>query len=626
MSSTTLDITSTTTTTVGAVTIPASWNGIWERSSGTITVLEVKDGKIYNGTTNEELFPGNLSLTCNVSQITYERDYKATLKTDSSAYIQFVMNANFNQITFNDLIATTPVILAQFSKVTSTSTTEDTYVSTTTTTNETTSTTEDTYVSSTTTTTNVSNQVALPTFGVNPDSYDTTTDVTLSCSTSGAAIYYTTDGVTTPTESSTQYVNPIRITYGQTVIIKAIAVKSGMVGSDLAEGTFSVLAQVETPQFDVASGTEFGLPLTVNITSATASATIEYSTDGTNWTVGASVTLETATTTLRARATKSGMAVSEIATATYIKVDPKFSPTFSYVNTTSDTSPDLTSVTCEDFIKIKAPGADKVYYRIQYSGVWYPSDTTWTEVVGEDATIDASTAFSYLTLNRVKVKASKAGLADSDEVVIGDFKKVEMIVAYNSTSKNIYKVVDNNLVAWGSNPTSYPFVNKFGNDYYTFLTSGIRKNDISIGYGITAGTISIVKIVKNGANFDYYVKKTSDNKIYKLNYQANEQEWKNNPNGYTFINADSNGDVWARDSSSPVKVFKLDNTVEEFTYSTTGNYGTSVGILKKSDTNIYFNEANTTTKVVYIYRNNISTKIAEYDSLNYAILPVDVRE
>ena len=63
------------------------------------------------------------------------------------------------------------------------------------------------------------------------------TKITLSTTTSGATIYYTTDG-SAPTTSSTKYSSPITIT--KAITIKAIAVKSGMTNSSVATFNYTV--------------------------------------------------------------------------------------------------------------------------------------------------------------------------------------------------------------------------------------------------------------------------------------------------------------------------------------------------------------------------------------------------
>lgn len=63
--------------------------------------------------------------------------------------------------------------------------------------------------------------------------------VTLSCSTTGANIYYTTNG-DTPTAESTQYSSPISV--AETKTIKAIAIKDGLDNSNIAEASYTIYA------------------------------------------------------------------------------------------------------------------------------------------------------------------------------------------------------------------------------------------------------------------------------------------------------------------------------------------------------------------------------------------------
>ena len=65
----------------------------------------------------------------------------------------------------------------------------------------------------------------------------TSTSVTMSCTTYGAKIYYTDDGITTPTAASTLYTGAI--TLSATKTIKAIAILTGYTNSAVAEATYT---------------------------------------------------------------------------------------------------------------------------------------------------------------------------------------------------------------------------------------------------------------------------------------------------------------------------------------------------------------------------------------------------
>lgn len=78
--------------------------------------------------------------------------------------------------------------------------------------------------------------VSTPTFSPAGGTYATAQTVTISCATSGATIYYTTNG-TTPSEASTKYNAAINIS--ETTTLKAIAIKDGT-ESSVAEATYMI--------------------------------------------------------------------------------------------------------------------------------------------------------------------------------------------------------------------------------------------------------------------------------------------------------------------------------------------------------------------------------------------------
>ncbi|MGA3371202.1 MAG: chitobiase/beta-hexosaminidase C-terminal domain-containing protein [Terracidiphilus sp.] len=92
---------------------------------------------------------------------------------------------------------------------------------------------------------------ATPTFSILGGTYTSMQTVLLSDTTTGASIYYTTDGVTTPTINSTKYTGAITVSATET--IQAIAMASGYSASAVASATYTI-----TPGFTIT-----GKPVTV---------------------------------------------------------------------------------------------------------------------------------------------------------------------------------------------------------------------------------------------------------------------------------------------------------------------------------------------------------------------------
>ncbi len=113
---------------------------------------------------------------------------------------------------------------------------------------------------------------AMPTFDPPGGSYSTDQSVTLSCATSGATIYYTTDG-TMPTTSSTVYSGPLAVagdatrvtikavaesnTTGLSAVVSAVyAIQSPVSALPLLSGAWSVLASMNEGRCDMGIGND----------------------------------------------------------------------------------------------------------------------------------------------------------------------------------------------------------------------------------------------------------------------------------------------------------------------------------------------------------------------------------
>lgn len=182
----------------------------------------------------------------------------------------------------------------------------------------------------------VHERVANPVIEPDSQSFVEEVEVSITLSTFGATIYYTTDG-STPTADSTPYTVPFTVT--STTTVKAIGLKAGACPSDVVSETYTQIPEtVATPDIEPPS-TSFSGSLEISITCSTVGSTIYYTTDGSTPTPSSteySVPFNIgATTTVKAIAVAVGLSNSAVATETYTLVAGTFEVYWGYSSSTT---------------------------------------------------------------------------------------------------------------------------------------------------------------------------------------------------------------------------------------------------------------------------------------------------
>lgn len=158
-------------------------------------------------------------------------------------------------------------------------------------------------------------QVNTPTSSIQSGIYEGSITTTLYCATPGATIYYTTNG-STPTTNSTRYTGAI--TLGSSCILKILAVKTGMVNSNINQYSYTFTVKpkcnpvtITTDNAAVKSASFVG-SCSVKMTTTTPGATIKYSVNNGVWQTYTTAFTVSADCTIKAYATRSGYTDSDV--------------------------------------------------------------------------------------------------------------------------------------------------------------------------------------------------------------------------------------------------------------------------------------------------------------------------
>jgi glucosylceramidase len=185
-----------------------------------------------------------------------------------------------------------------------------------------------------------------PTFSPAAGTFSAAQSVSLSDSTAGASIHYTTDG-TTPSSASTLFSSATPIAVNSTTTIQAIAVASGYLNSAIGSATYTInLPAAAAPTFSPAPGS-YTTAQSVSLADTTIGAAIYYTIDGatptansTRFTTGTPISVST-TTTINAIAIVANYSNSAVATGTYTL--PGSASAVSVVMSTNDETDLLTA-------------------------------------------------------------------------------------------------------------------------------------------------------------------------------------------------------------------------------------------------------------------------------------------
>jgi hypothetical protein len=160
-------------------------------------------------------------------------------------------------------------------------------------------------------------QAATPVFNPGAGTYSSAQTVTISTTTPGATIYFTTNG-STPTTASAVYLGPITVSANETV--ETIAAATGYQTSSVGSAAYIIASPASVPTFTPGSGT-YTSAQTVTISTTTPGAAIYYTTNGTTPTTSSALYISPITVssseTVEAIAVATGYSSSSAGSATY---------------------------------------------------------------------------------------------------------------------------------------------------------------------------------------------------------------------------------------------------------------------------------------------------------------------
>jgi alpha-tubulin suppressor-like RCC1 family protein len=273
---------------------------------------------------------------------------------------------------------------------------------------------------------------ATPTFSPVGGSYAAAQNVSMSTTTSGTTIRYTTDG-SDPTDTSTPYTAAVPVANSAT--IKARAFRTNWTTSNAQSQTYTLnFGALAAPTTSPAVGTYLS---SVSVTlSAAGGTTIRYTTDGTDPTgtspAYAAPIVLTATTTVKAKAFKQDYNPSATTTALYTIKLPE-----------ATISPGAGTYAAGQAITVTSPTPGST---IRYT-------VSGTDPTASDGVIVSGSSITLLASLTLKVKVFKSGNDPSDTVAAA-YTVTGQINAGSISAGNWFSMAlkpDQTVWAWGQN-------------------------------------------------------------------------------------------------------------------------------------------------------------------------------
>jgi len=326
--------------------------------------------------------------------------------------------------------------------------------------------------------------VATPTFNPAGGNFDHDTLVAISCATSGASIYYTTDG-TNPSLASTLYSAPINVT--GTTIIKAIGYKTGYDSSAVASAAYifvvdSIIASMPTGYYQN--------PISVNLSTSTTGATIYYTIDGSTPTqsspVYSSAINISSTIILKARGYKLGYGSSPVFSWAYsfgaMPGSLPFIDTFNIAINSTLVSYGYTahSASGSNSIEVTGPALTYTNYPLSGSGNSITVDTTGEDVNKSFSSLNSGTVYSSFLLNVKKATTTGDYFFHMGADTLASTYKGRLFIKRNASNQVAFGISKSSTTASGITYTGFDYA--LNTTYHVIMAYDINSgtNDDSI--------------------------------------------------------------------------------------------------------------------------------------------------